>query len=580
MIKKIFSVTSNGGKFFIALASLAFTATGLLNAYLIYIVVNLLTNIKDYTLQTSMRDIWITLFIIILLKAVARVIADMAKHYAGFDVVYTVRDNVIAILKKFSLGFFSNERVGNISTIVHKDVDKLEAVVGHFMSLMISDILVALILGIWLFCQNWYLGLAMVSLLPFAVIALLMGIRQNMKLQNELNNDLVDMVSLFIEYTKGIPLMKAFPDNEIFQNRLQKSVKTFENSSKVKAKSSAKYIGQFKLFFELADAVMIIVGAIMLYKGIITVPLFLIFVIFSTEFYKPFGKIEEYWRDYMSVKDSYERVEWLLNSPTIPNNNKPISGTDYSISYHNMCFSYEKQEDNRETFSLHNLSFSLPQGSLTALVGPSGSGKTTVANLLLRFWDTEQGQITVGGQSIKDIDYDVLLSKISIVMQNVVLFADTIYENIRVGKKNATREQVIEAAKKAQIHDFIMTLPDGYDTQVGENGVGLSGGQKQRISIARAFLKDAPIVVLDEITSNVDPINEAKIQKAISELVVGRTVMVIAHHLRTIRGADNIIVFNKGSVSEMGTHRELLRNGGLYADLWKAQEKTENWQLQ
>lgn len=478
------------------------------------------------------------------------------------------------------MGFFTNERLGNISTIIHKDVDKLEAVVGHFMSVMISDVVVALVLGIWLFTQNAYLGLAMMSLLPIAVIVLFAGIRKNMRLQNTLNNDLVDMVSLFIEYTKSIPLMKAFPENEAFQNKLKKSVETFENSSKIKAKSSAMYEGQFKLFFELADAVMLLVGAIMLYQGIITIPLYLIFVIFSTEFYKPFGKIEEYWRDYLEVKDSYERVDWLLTSPTIPNIDSPLNADTYDITYHDVGFSYEKQTENKDSFALHNVSFTLPQGSLTAFVGPSGSGKTTVANLLLRFWDNEQGEITVGGKNIKNIDYDFLLSKISIVMQNVILFADTIYENIKVGKKDATREQVIEAAKKAQIHDFIMTLPQGYDTLVGENGVGLSGGQKQRISIARAFLKDAPILVLDEITSNVDPVNEAKIQKAISRLVAGRSVIVIAHHLRTIQGADNIIVLNNGSVAETGTHEKLLRAKGLYADLWKAQEEAASWQLQ
>lgn len=580
MIKQIFSVTSKTGKFFVGLASLAFITTGLLNAWLIYIVVDLLTNITDYTSQASMKEIWVLLFGIIFFKAVARVVADMAKHYAGFDVVYTVRDSVIRILKKFSLGFFTNERLGNISTIIHKDVDKLEAVVGHFMSVMISDIVVALVLGIWLFTQNIYLGLAMISLLPVAVIVLILGIRKNMKLQNILNNDLVDMVSLFIEYTKGIPLMKAFPENEVFQSKLKKSVETFENSSRFKAKSSAMYVGQFKLFFELADAVMLIVGAIMLYQGAISVPLYLIFVIFSTEFYKPFGKIEEYWRDYLEVKDSYERVDWLLTSPTIPNIDNLLNADTYDISYHNVGFSYEKRPEDGDAFALHDVSFSLPQGSLTAFVGPSGSGKTTVANLLLRFWDNEHGEITVGGQNIKNIDYDFLLSKISIVMQNVILFADTIYENIKVGKKDATRKQVIEAAKKAQIHDFIMTLPQGYDTQIGENGVGLSGGQKQRISIARAFLKDAPILVLDEITSNVDPVNEAKIQKAISRLVAGRSVMVIAHHLRTIQGADNIIVLNNGSVAEMGTHENLLKAGGLYADLWKAQEEAASWQLQ
>jgi ATP-binding cassette subfamily B protein IrtB len=319
----------------------------------------------------------------------------------------------------------------------------------------------------------------------------------------------------------------------------------------------------------------------MLYNGTVDITVFLMFVIFSSEFYKPFSKMENYWRDYLDVKDSYQRVEWLLSAPVVPEAKNPIRAKAFDITYENVGFSYESKDNALDTdeFSLQDVSFHVPQGSLAALVGPSGSGKTTITNLLLRFWDNQDGVIKVGGVDIRDMDYDDLLSNISIVMQNVVLFADSIYENIRIGNKNATKEQVIEAAQKAQIHDFIMTLPDGYDTQVGENGVGLSGGQKQRLSIARAFLKDAPIVILDEITSNVDPVNEARIQKAVSALAQGRSVLVIAHHLKTIRGADQIVVFNKGEIVETGTHRVLLDKNGVYAKLWQSQEDAKGWRI-
>ncbi len=581
MIKKILSVTTGRGKALIMLASLAFTASGLLGAYLIYVVVNLINNITDYNDGASLGGVWLTLFIIVGLKAFIRVVADMAKHFAGFDVVYKVRESIIHKLKRFSLGFFSNERLGEISTIIHKDVDKLEGVVGHFISIMISDVLIALVLGVWLFSQSVPLGIAMVSLLPFAVIALMLGLKKNRKLQNETGNDLADMVSLFIEYTKGIPLMRAFPENSTFEKKLQKSIDEFGKSSRAKSKSVAIYVGRFRFFFELANAVMLIAGAVMLYNGTVDITVFLMFVIFSSEFYKPFSKMENYWRDYLDVKDSYQRVEWLLSAPVVPETKNPIRAKAFNITYENVGFSYESKDNALDTdeFSLQDVSFHVPQGSLVALVGPSGSGKTTITNLLLRFWDNQDGSIKVGGVDIRDMDYDDLLSNISIVMQNVVLFADSIYENIRIGNKNATKEQVIEAAQKAQIHDFIMTLPDGYDTQVGENGVGLSGGQKQRLSIARAFLKDAPIVILDEITSNVDPVNEARIQKAVSTLAQGRSVLVIAHHLKTIRGADQIVVFNKGEIIETGTHRALLDKNGLYAQLWQSQEEAKGWRI-
>jgi ATP-binding cassette, subfamily B, bacterial IrtB/YbtQ len=256
----------------------------------------------------------------------------------------------------------------------------------------------------------------------------------------------------------------------------------------------------------------------------------------------------------------------------VPAHPEKIKGFD--IEFDRVSFFYEQGE-----FELSDAHFHLKEKTLTALVGPSGSGKTTITNLLLRFWDIQKGAIRIGNIDIRDADYDELLSKISIVMQNVILFADTLYNNIKLGKAHATRKEVIAAAQKAMIHDFIMSLPQGYDTPVGENGVGLSGGQKQRISIARAFLKDAPIVVLDEITSNVDPVNEAKIQQAISNLARERTVVVIAHHLRTICTADMILVFDQGSIVERGTHDQLLPQAGLYHQLWQAQEHARLWQV-
>ena len=220
---------------------------------------------------------------------------------------------------------------------------------------------------------------------------------------------------------------------------------------------------------------------------------------------------------------------------------------------------------------MSKVSFTVPEGTLTALVGESGSGKTTITNLLLRFWDTDEGSITVGGVDVRDMDYDDLLSRISIVMQNVQLFADTIEGNIRIGNTKASRAEVIAAAKLARIHDFITTLPDGYGTMVGENGVGLSGGQRQRIAVARAFLKDAPILIMDEVTANVDPVNETKMQQAITELARNRTVLVVAHHLTTVRSADQILVLQNGHIAERGTHDELLKHSGIYQHLWVKQ---------
>ncbi len=282
--------------------------------------------------------------------------------------------------------------------------------------------------------------------------------------------------------------------------------------------------------------------------------------------------MEMHYLNYIKVSDSYKRILKFLNEKCIENPANPKKTNNFDITFENVEFSYEDED-----FKLKNVNFEIEENTLTALVGPSGSGKTTITNLLLRFWDPDEGKIKIGGVDIQEMDYDYLLSNLSVVMQNVILFADTIYNNIKIGDKNASKEEVIEAAKKAQIHEFIMTLPDGYDTMIGENGLGLSGGQKQRISIARAFLQNAPILILDEITSNVDPINESKIQNAISELAKNKTILVIAHHLNTIKNAENILVFDDGQIVQNGTHDDLIIKEGLYKTLWNVQSKSKEY---
>ena len=298
------------------------------------------------------------------------------------------------------------------------------------------------------------------------------------------------------------------------------------------------------------------------WRGELSVFAYLMFVIVSREFYKPFINMESHWLNYIKVKDSYGRISRLLDAPFIANPGQPKTVERFDLSFEGVGFYYEE-----EGFEMKDLTFSVPEQTVTALVGSSGSGKTTLTNLLLRFWEPQAGNIRIGEVDIREMDYDYLLSKISVVMQNVILFSDTIANNIKVGDRNATQAEIEEAARRAMIHDFIVGLPDGYETKIGENGLGLSGGQKQRISIARAFLKDAPILLLDEITSNIDPVNEYKIQQAVSALIRNRTVLVIAHHLQTIRNAHQIIVMDKGRLIESGTHAELEAKDGVYRKL-------------
>lgn len=504
---------------------------------------------------------WILVGLLVL-KTVSNAVADISKHFAGFDLVERIREKIILKLKMFSLGFYTNERLGEISTVIHKDVDNMEMVVGHLWTRMSADFIVALILGIGLFCMDWRMGLAMIAILPVALFSLYRGIRSGMKAQQEAQDGLADMVSLFVEYVKGIPVLKIFGGKGTFRDRLDRSVREFGESSKKTSRLAAVSVGRYAFLVELAFALMATLGLWWTLRGELPLVAYLMFVIVSKEFYKPFVNMESHWLNYIKVKDSYGRISRLLDAPVIANPDHPKTAERFDLSFEAVGFHYEK-----EGFEMKDLTFHVPERTVTALVGSSGSGKTTITNLLLRFWESQTGSIRIGGIDIREMDYDYLLGKISVVMQNVILFSDTIANNIKVGNRHATQEEIEEAARRAMIHDFIVSLPDGYETKIGENGLGLSGGQKQRLSIARAFLKDAPILLLDEITSNVDPVNEYKIQQAMSALVRNRTVLVIAHHLQTIRNAHQIIVMNRGSLMEKGTHAELEAKGGMYCKL-------------
>lgn len=573
MISTIFKYMTKQGKGMFLLSILFLTFKALSDAGMLLVILDMLNKIIEGQ-TVHLAKYWLLLLGILVLKGLLNTIADIAEHFSGFEITAKVREEATLRLKQFSLGFYTKERLGEISTIIHKDVDNIEKVTGHMWPKMFCDILVALIIGGWLFIINWKMGCAMISLLPVGLLLLVLGIRSNSQLEKKSQDDLADMVSLFVEYTKGMPLLKAFNESPTFENKLKASTMAFSESSKKVSKSIANYLGRYFLFLEICFAILATLGALMVFKNELTISNYIIFIIFSKEFYKPFSHIEAHWLDYIVVKDSYKRIMTILDAPIVKTSENSKKTNRFDIRFEDVEFSYEEDE-----FLLKNANITIDERSLVALVGPSGSGKTTITNLILRFWDPQKGQIKIGGIDTREMDYDELLSNISIVMQNVILFSDTIYENIKVGNQNATREEVIQAAKKAMIHGFIESLSEGYDTPLGENGVGLSGGQKQRLSIARAFLKDAPIVILDEMTSNVDPINERKIQKAISNLSINRTVIVIAHHLKTIRGADKIVVFNNGEIVEVGQHIQLLENKGLYKELWDAQKAAEEWNM-
>ena len=566
MFREMLKLLTKTGKRDLIISSVFFALYGLSSIAMIVIVFSILFQIFDGTSLDMLYKYFIAIGLLVVFKGICNMVADMKKHSAGFDIVQQIRERMIIKLKKFSLGFYTNERLGEINTILHKDVDNMSLVVGHMWSRMFGDFLIAAVVFVGLASIDFKLAIMMAVSVPIALIFLYLTIKQSEKIENQNNSALLDMVSLFVEYVRGIPVLKSFSNNKSLDNELMNKTKKFGETSKVASRFKAKQLSIFGFLLDIGYLILLIAGAIFVVKGNLDVLHFIIFAVISKEFYKPFASMEQHYMYYVSAADSYERLSRILYADVIPDKVNGIVPKDNDIAFENIDFSYEKDE-----FKMEKLSFSIAEKTMTALVGESGSGKTTITNLLLRFYDVHKGKITLGGTDIRDIPYDELLDRISIVMQNVQLFDNTIEENIRVGKKGATKEEIIEAAKKARIHDFIMSLPKGYETDIGENGGLLSGGQRQRISIARAFLKDAPILILDEMTSNVDPVNESLIQDAITALAKNRTVLVVAHHLKTIQKADQILVFQKGNLLEKGKHGELLEKDGYYTKLWKAQ---------
>lgn len=566
MFREMLKLLTKNGKRDLIISSVFFALYGLSSIAMIVIVFSILFQIYDGTSLASLYKGFIAIGLLVVFKGICNMVADMKKHSAGFDIVQQIRERMIIKLKKFSLGFYTNERLGEINTILHKDVDNMSLVVGHMWSRMFGDFLIGAVVFIGLASIDLKLAILMAVSVPIALVFLYLTIKQSERIENQNNSALLDMVSLFVEYVRGIPVLKSFSNNKSLDNELMNKTKKFGETSKAASRFKAKQLSIFGFLLDIGYLVLLTSGAILVIKGNLDVLNFIIFAVISKEFYKPFASMEQHYMYYVSAVDSYERLSRILYADVIPDKVNGIVPKDNDIAFENIDFSYEKDE-----FKMEKLSFSIAEKTMTALVGESGSGKTTITNLLLRFYDVHKGEITLGGTDIRDIPYDELLDRISIVMQNVQLFDNTIEENIRVGKKGATKEEIIKAAKKARIHDFIMSLPKGYETDIGENGGLLSGGQRQRISIARAFLKDAPILILDEMTSNVDPVNESLIQDAITELAKNRTVLVVAHHLKTIQKADQILVFQKGNLLEKGKHGELLAKNGYYTKLWKAQ---------
>jgi len=498
----------------------------------------------------------------IILGVVARILSGIFSHISAFNILYKIRIDLIEHISKLNMGFFKKNMTGKLKKIINEDVEKLENFIAHQIPDLSSAFATPLIfLGI-MFYFNWQLSLVLFIPIILGILAQSGMFKNYMGKVDHFYKLVAKLNSTIMEYINAMNVMKAF-------NLTAKSFKDYRDNTQEYAdywieltELAVPYYSAFLCLVDTGLLFIIPIGGIMLLNGKITISVYILFLLMSTIFLNSLRTLFELSESLSFLLKGMEKIIEIFNEKEQKSGN--ISFPEHfseSLKYENVTFAYNKAK------VINNFTLTIRAGTTTALVGPSGSGKTTIGLLAGRFWDIDEGKITIDGTDIKDISYESLMDNISFVFQDTFMLHDTIYENIIMGK-NYTREEVENAAKKAQIHDFIMSLPDRYETKIGEGGIKLSGGEKQRISIARAILKNTPIVILNEVTSYSDIENEAKIQSALKTLLKGKTALIIAHRLYTIKNADNIVFMKKGQITEQGTHEELLRNRANYWHLW------------
>ena len=502
-------------------------------------------------------------------------LAERASYRANFRGAYEMsasgRLSLAEHLRKLSLGFLSKRDPGDLSSMLVTDFMMAETGISHHLPQLMGAIVMPVLAFASLVWIDWRMAVSMFAALPLALLVLWASTKAQRKLSGRQIQAKINAGNRLEEYLQGIRVMKAY---NLIGDRFVRLRDAFAELRRACIRQEA-LLGPFVLLsITLVRAgltMMVLCGTYLLLGGQLSILVFVLFLVVGSRVFDPLTSALTNFTEFRYFSIAGGRILSLMNEPEMKGEQQSPAAGD--IRFEHVSFAYQDKE------VLHDINITLPKNSLTALVGPSGSGKSTVMKLCARFYDPQKGCIFFNGVPMNEINPESLMSHISMVFQDVYLFQDTIRNNIRFGKTDATEEEIIAAAKKACCHDFIMRLPKGYDTLVGEGGCTLSGGEKQRISIARAMLKDAQIILLDEATASLDPENEVEVQKAIDALIKGHTVIAIAHRLKTIKGADQIIVLDNGQIKEKGTHETLMQAKGLYAQLWNIQEQISGWKL-
>lgn len=499
----------------------------------------------------------------------------MLSHIAAFNILYEIRVAVAEKLPRFPMGYFTQRSSGEIKKVMTDDVERIELFVAHHIPDITSAFAFPLIMIGFLFYMDWRLALAATAPLPLAVLVQL-KMASSGELYRQYHDALERMNAAVVEYVRGMPVVKVFGASADSFRGLRGAVFDFRDFSRKVCRDYATVYPGFLTVIS-SSLVFIIPVAVFLLSRIepyeAFLPTVLLFLVVGGGMYFPFFKLMFIGSYLKQISVGVERIDAILERDEMPERDTGARPADGSLEFDNVSFAYE------ETEVLKRVSFKASPGTVTALVGPSGAGKTTVGLLAARFWDVDAGAVRLGGVDIRAMKTEPLMDHISFVFQDGFLFFDTLEENIRMGNRTAGPEAVRQAAKAARCHEFIEKLPKGYATLVGEGGTYLSGGEQQRIAIARAILKDSPVVILDEATAFADPENEGKILEALARLIRDKTVIVIAHRLSTITRADRILVLDEGRIVQRGTHQELASREGLYRSMWETYTRSRQWTL-
>lgn len=530
----------------------------------------------DMVVSGTMGNLWLLLAVLIISvagKTLCSYHSTNMETETGYFMVAEKRIRIGDRLRYIPMGYFNENSLGNITAVVTTTLSDVENSAARCLVMVIGGFLNTLALCLMLTFAEWRLGLLSIAGILCYLVVTELSQRALSKTSPARQYAQMNLVEAVLEYIQGMSVVKSYG---LEKDNSQSVIKTVEESCD-RALSLEKSLLPWSALRQLvvrAFSILIVIGALVLYAGgALPLARCLLMLIVSFMIYRELESAGNMSDTLQMLGASMDKANSVDDTPTMDIDGKELTPPHMDICFENVDFSYGERR------VLNHVSFTIPEKTTTAVVGPSGGGKTTLCNLIARFWDVSGGRITVGGHDVKEYKLDSLMKNISMVFQNVYLFHDTIENNIKFGKPDATHEQVVEAAKKACCHDFIMALPDGYATVLGEGGGTLSGGEKQRISIARAILKDAPVIILDEATASVDPENESELQAAIRALTHDKTIIMIAHRLKTVRNADQILVLSGGEIVQRGSHEELIAQPGIYADFIGLRQEAASWKL-